>query len=51
MRMIAGLLSALMAVGACGLDSARNLGREWNSLDDTETSLIFTAPGLDATGK
>ena len=51
MRMIAGFLSALMAVGACGLDSGGNLGREWNSLDATESSFIFTAPGLDTARK
>ncbi len=51
MRMTATLLLALLVAGACDLDSAGNLGREWNSLDDTETSLIFIAPGLDAAGK
>ena len=51
MRIAAGFVSALVAASACGLVHAQDLGREWRALSATETSLVFTAPGLESAGK
>ena len=51
MRMTVGFYSALVIAGIFGLGCAEGPGREWTSLDEADTSLIFTAPGLDATAK
>ncbi len=43
-----GLRLAFLAVCAFNIGCAEDAGREWASLSEADTSLIFTAPGLDA---
>jgi len=51
MRLKTELRWALLAVGCFLIGCAEDAGREWTSLRAADTSLIFTAPGLESTTK
>ena len=51
MRLAVGFVPTFVVTFCFGFAQAQDLGREWRSLEVSETSLIFTAPGLESAGK